>query len=83
MTTTVAPQPNAGAAGVTGARRRRPQGRFSHAAGLRVGERFASPGRVLAIVALVVLAVVWLLPFLWAVVTSFKSETAAAATPVS
>ena len=30
-----------------------------------------------------VLALFWLLPFLWAVVTSFKSETAAAATPVT
>ena len=52
-------------------------------AGLRIGERFASPGRIGALVALVVLAVLWLLPFLWAVVTSFKTETDAAATPVS
>ncbi len=29
------------------------------------------------------MAFAWLLPFLWAVVTSFKSETSAAATPVS
>ncbi|AEE47364.1 carbohydrate ABC transporter permease [Cellulomonas fimi] len=85
MTTTVTPQPNAEAAGavVVGGRRRRPQGRLAHAAGLRVGEHFASPGRILAILALVALAVFWLLPFLWAVFTSFKSETAAAATPVS
>ncbi|KQY22407.1 sugar ABC transporter permease [Cellulomonas sp. Root485] len=50
---------------------------------MRIGERFASPGRIGAVVALVVLAVFWLLPFFWAVVTSFKSETAAAATPVT
>jgi multiple sugar transport system permease protein len=62
---------------------RYPRGRLANKAGLRTGERFASPGRIGAIVALVVLAVFWLLPFLWAVVTSFKSETAAAATPVS
>jgi multiple sugar transport system permease protein len=76
MTTTVAPQPQAAVV-------RYPRGRFADKAGLRTGERFASPGRIGAIVALVVLAVFWLLPFLWAVVTSFKSETAAAATPVS
>lgn len=56
---------------------------FAERAGLRIGERFASPGRIGALVALVVLAVFWLLPFLWALVTSFKSETDAAATPVS
>ncbi|KQY48154.1 sugar ABC transporter permease [Cellulomonas sp. Root137] len=50
---------------------------------MRIGERFASPGRIGAIVALIVLAVFWLLPFLWAVATSFKTETSAAATPVS
>ncbi|KQR08648.1 sugar ABC transporter permease [Cellulomonas sp. Leaf334] len=50
---------------------------------MRIGERFASPGRIGALVALVVLAVLWLLPFLWALVTSFKTETDAAATPVS
>ncbi|MBO3083253.1 carbohydrate ABC transporter permease [Cellulomonas fengjieae] len=77
MTTTVAPQPNAAAAG------RPARGWFAAKAGLRTGERFVSPSRIGAIVALVVLAVFWLLPFLWAVVTSFKSETAAAATPVS
>src|SRR6478735_1783039 len=60
-----------------------PRGRFAERAGLRIGERFASPGRIGALIALVVLAVLWLLPFLWAVVTSFKSETDAAATPVS
>jgi len=60
-----------------------PRGRFAERAGLRIGERFASPGRIGALVALVVLALLWLLPFLWALVTSFKSETDAAATPVS
>ncbi|WP_456785813.1 carbohydrate ABC transporter permease [Cellulomonas sp. P5_C5] len=60
-----------------------PRGRFAERAGLRIGERFASPGRIGALVALVVLALLWLLPFLWALVTSFKTETAAAATPVS
>jgi multiple sugar transport system permease protein len=60
-----------------------PRGRFAERAGLRIGERFASPGRIGALVALVVLAVLWLLPFLWALVTSFKTETDAAATPVS
>ncbi len=83
MTATVTPQPDAaGSARVLG-RSRRPQGRFASAAGLRVGERFASPSRIVAILALVVMAVFWLVPFLWAVVTSFKSETSAAATPVS
>jgi multiple sugar transport system permease protein len=79
MGTTVAPQPNAAAAGPVHKQR----GRFADKAGLRIGERFASPGRIGAIVALIVLAVFWLLPFLWAVATSFKSETSAAATPVS
>ncbi len=77
MTTTVAPQPNAAyRPGYT-------RGRFARAANLRTGEKFLSPGRIVAILALVVMAFAWLLPFLWAVVTSFKSETSAAATPVS
>ncbi|WP_136518089.1 MULTISPECIES: carbohydrate ABC transporter permease [Cellulomonas] len=80
MTTTVAPQPNA--AYRPGPRPRIP-GRFTRGANLRVGERFASPGRIVAILALVVMAVTWLLPFLWAVITSFKSEATAAATPVT
>ncbi|WP_315093721.1 carbohydrate ABC transporter permease [uncultured Cellulomonas sp.] len=79
MATTIAPQPNAAGAGVG----LRQPGWFAQKAGLRIGERFASPGRIGAIVALVVLAVFWLLPFFWAVVTSFKTETAAAATPVT
>ncbi|QGQ18387.1 ABC transporter permease subunit [Cellulomonas sp. JZ18] len=78
MTTTVAPQPNA--AYRPGPRR---TGRLAASANLRVGERFASPGRVVAILALVVMAVTWLLPFVWAVITSFKSEATAAATPVT
>ena len=60
-----------------------PRGRIAERAGLRIGERFASPGRIGALIALVVLAVLWLLPFLWAIVTSFKSETDASSTPVS
>ena len=80
MTTTVAPQPNAAA---RPGPRPRHTGRLARAANLRVGERFASPGRVVAIVALVLMAVGWLLPFLWAVVTSFKSEASAAAAPVT
>ncbi|WP_082516195.1 carbohydrate ABC transporter permease [Cellulomonas sp. Leaf395] len=79
MTTAVqSTQPEPGSVGARPSR-----GRFADKAGLRIGERFASPGRIGAIVALVVLAVFWLLPFLWAVATSFKSETSAAATPVS
>lgn len=76
MTTTVAPQPSAAGAGV------KQRGWFAEKAGLRIGERFASPGRIGAIVALIILALFWLLPFLWAVATSFKTETSAAATPV-
>jgi multiple sugar transport system permease protein len=53
---------------------------------VRVGRtgtpRFA-PSRIAALLILVVLAASWLLPFLWAVLTSFKSETDAAAVPVT
>lgn len=41
------------------------------------------PGTVLAYVAVVVLAVLWLFPLAWAVLTSFKSETDASASPVT
>jgi multiple sugar transport system permease protein len=47
------------------------------------GERRFTPGRAVAYVSLVVLALLWLAPFLWAVITSFKSETDASATPVT
>lgn len=40
------------------------------------------PFRVVAFVILAVLAVAWLVPVLWAVLTSFKSEAEAAALPV-
>ncbi|WP_445442499.1 carbohydrate ABC transporter permease [Clavibacter sp. km1a] len=39
--------------------------------------------KVVALIVLVVMSAVWLLPFLWAVLTSFKSETDAAASPVT
>jgi multiple sugar transport system permease protein len=42
-----------------------------------------SPGRGLAYLALILLSALWLLPFLWAVNTSFKSETDASAVPVT
>jgi multiple sugar transport system permease protein len=53
---------------VPGARRRR--------------SRF-TPARLIALGVLAVLALCWLVPFLWAVLTSLKSETDAAATPVT
>lgn len=39
------------------------------------------PARVLGLAAISAMALVWLLPFLWALDTSFKSETAASAVP--
>ena len=47
------------------------------------GQKPFGPLRITAFVVLLLLAVGWLLPFLWAVATSFKTETAAAATPVT
>lgn len=41
------------------------------------------PLTVVAFVILIILAVSWLLPFVWAVLTSLKSETDAAATPIT
>ncbi|GAA2104834.1 carbohydrate ABC transporter permease [Microlunatus panaciterrae] len=41
------------------------------------------PLSILAIAILVILAICWLLPFVWSVLTSLKSETDAAATPVT
>lgn len=42
------------------------------------GQRAFSPLRVAAFVALALMAIGWLLPFLWAVATAFKTETDAA-----
>lgn len=49
----------------------------------RTGTPKFQPSRIAALLILVVLAAAWLLPFLWAVLTSFKSETDAAAFPVT
>lgn len=43
------------------------------------GENRYSPARVIAFLALAIMAAIWLLPFLWAVATGFKTETDAAA----
>ncbi|GAA4913353.1 carbohydrate ABC transporter permease [Nesterenkonia rhizosphaerae] len=43
------------------------------------GESAFSGARVAAFIALAIMAVTWLLPFLWAVATAFKTETDAAA----
>lgn len=80
MSTTVAPQEQAA---VRGGSIRRPRSGWVEQAHLHTGERFWSPGRIVAIIALVVLAGLMLLPFAWAVVTSLKSETSAAAVPVT
>jgi multiple sugar transport system permease protein len=45
--------------------------------------RRVTPGAVVAYVVLGLLALVWLTPFLWALNTSFKSETDASASPVT
>ncbi|WP_066462416.1 carbohydrate ABC transporter permease [Sanguibacter suarezii] len=45
--------------------------------------RKVTGGRIAALVVLIVLAVTWLVPFAWAVVTSLKSEADAGATPVT
>lgn len=42
------------------------------------GEKPLGPGRIVAFLVLLLLAVSWLLPFLWAVDTAFKTETDAA-----
>ena len=42
------------------------------------GEKPFGTGRIVSFIALVVLAVFWLLPFAWAVSTSLRSETDAA-----
>ncbi|MHA7177420.1 carbohydrate ABC transporter permease [Arthrobacter sp. Sr24] len=41
------------------------------------------PGRILATVIVAILAVTWLVPFAWATITALKSETEAAATPIT
>jgi multiple sugar transport system permease protein len=49
----------------------------------RPGEKPFTPARIAAFVVLLVLSVLWLLPFLWAINTSLKTETDAASTPVT
>ncbi|MGO3211310.1 MAG: carbohydrate ABC transporter permease, partial [Brachybacterium sp.] len=44
--------------------------------------RGPTPARIAAFVILAVLALAWLVPVLWAVLTSFKTEAEAAAMPV-
>lgn len=41
------------------------------------------PGRIVATIIVAVLAVTWLVPFAWATITALKSETEAAATPIT
>ncbi|WP_449372681.1 carbohydrate ABC transporter permease [Arthrobacter psychrolactophilus] len=41
------------------------------------------PSRLVATIIVAVLAVTWLVPFAWATITAFKSETEAAATPIT
>lgn len=50
---------------------------------LKPGERRFGPARIAAFVVLAVMALTWLFPFLWAVVTSFKTEGDAASGSVS
>ncbi|MFJ7749622.1 carbohydrate ABC transporter permease [Arthrobacter sp. NPDC097144] len=45
--------------------------------------RRIAPARIIATVVVSVLAVIWLIPYAWAAVTAFKSETEAAATPLT
>jgi multiple sugar transport system permease protein len=47
------------------------------------GERRFGAGRIAALIVLILMAVTWLLPFAWALVTSLKSEADAGATPIS
>ena len=49
----------------------------------RPGEKRFGVGRIVAIVILILMAVAWLLPFAWALVTSLKTEADAGSTPVS
>jgi multiple sugar transport system permease protein len=70
----------------TRAQARRDQARGELAAtgpGHKPGEKPFGLSRVLAFVVLAFLAVTWLLPFAWSVVTSLKTEADAASTPVT
>jgi len=49
--------------------------------GHKPGQKPFGPMAVVSVVILVMLAVLWLLPFLWSLATSFKSEADAAASP--
>ncbi|ROS51424.1 carbohydrate ABC transporter permease [Frigoribacterium sp. PhB24] len=49
--------------------------------GHKPGQKPFGPMAVLSVAILVVLAALWLVPFLWSLATSFKSEADAAATP--
>ena len=49
----------------------------------RQKRRVVRPSAIVAIVILAVLAITWLMPFAWALVTSLKSETDAGASPVA
>lgn len=49
----------------------------------RPGEKPFGVGRIVALVILILMAISWLLPFAWALVTSLKTEADAGATPVS
>ena len=51
--------------------------------GHRPGEKPFTAGRIAAFVVLLLFAIVWLLPFVWAINTSLKSETDAASTPMT
>ena len=64
--------PGSGLRAPTAERARRPH---------KPGQRRFGPLAVVSVVVLIVLAALWLLPFLWSLSTSFKSEADAAATP--
>jgi multiple sugar transport system permease protein len=52
-------------------------------AGIPARQKRTPLSRILATVIVSVLAVAWLIPFAWATLTAFKSETEAASTPIS
>ena len=58
-----------------------PQRKISQGAGHLPGDKPFGAGRIIAFAILIILAISWLLPFLWAIVTSLKSESDAAAAP--
>lgn len=78
----VAIAPADGAAGTQGpaGRRARARAEQRRTRSLMLGE--SKLARVLAFVALLVAALLWLIPIAWGVLTSLKSETDAAATPL-